>query len=39
MGVNARAHEEAHVASKKTLIAEVIVADNPLDDDLIDRPQ
>ena len=39
LGVNARAREEAHVASKKTLIAKAIEADNPLDDGLIARPQ
>ena len=39
LGVNARAREEAHVANKKTLIAEAIEANNPLDDGLIARPQ
>ena len=39
LGVNARAREEAHVASKKTSIAKAIEANNPLDDGLIARPQ
>ena len=39
LGVNARAREAAHVASKKTQIAKAIEADNPLDDGLIARPQ
>ena len=39
LGVNARAREAAHVASKKTQIAKAIEADNPLIDDLITRPQ
>ena len=39
LGVNARAREAAHVASKKTQIAKVIEADNPLNDGLITRPQ
>ena len=39
LGANARARKEAHVASKKTLIAKAIEADNPLDDGLIARPQ
>nr|BDD45979.1 hypothetical protein 7 [Paracoccaceae bacterium] len=39
LGVNVLAREEAHVASKKTLIAKAVEADNPLDDGLIARPQ
>jgi len=39
LGVNARARDEAHVASKKTSIAKSIEANNPLDDGLIARPQ
>ena len=39
LGVNARAREAAHVASKKTQIAKAIEADNPLNDGLITRPQ
>ena len=39
LGVNARARGAAHVASKKTQIAKVIEADNPLNDGLITRPQ
>lgn len=39
LGVNARAQNAAHVASKKTDIAKAIEADNPLIDGLITRPQ
>ena len=39
LGVNARAQNAAHVASKKTEIAKAIEADNPLINGLITRPQ
>ena len=39
LGVNARVRGAAHVAIKKTQIAKVIEADNPLNDGLITRPQ
>ena len=39
LGVNARAQNAAHVASKKTDIAKAIEADNPLIDGLITRSQ
>ena len=39
LGVNARARETAHVASKKTQLAKAIEADNPLNDGLITRPK